>query len=298
MTTVFDAVVACVIPFVAWQVLATGDLERAVVLFIAFGLLAALAWARLDAPDVALVEASIGAGLTGALLVTTVRSIGSALPPEQHRRTGLLAPLIACVAAVLEAALFYLPDPAVGLEPMVAARLREAGVEHPVTAVLLDYRGYDTLLEAAVLVEAVVVVAIRVRSRPARAARDTGPLGVLVRLFVPAIVLVAGYLLWRGTNGPGGAFPAAAVIAGAGILMVAGGMLRIPATGSVFARLVLVAGPAVFILIADLPLAAGDHLLEYPRTGAGMLIAVIELGLVCSIALVLLSFVPLCEERP
>jgi hypothetical protein len=36
------------------------------------GLLMALAWARLEAPDIALAEAAIGAGLTGALLLDAV----------------------------------------------------------------------------------------------------------------------------------------------------------------------------------------------------------------------------------
>ena len=38
-------------------------------LFIVFGLLMSLAWARLAAPDIGLAEAAIGAGLTGALLL-------------------------------------------------------------------------------------------------------------------------------------------------------------------------------------------------------------------------------------
>ena len=42
------------------------------VLFIVFGLLMALAWARLAAPDIALAEAAIGAGLSGAMLLDTV----------------------------------------------------------------------------------------------------------------------------------------------------------------------------------------------------------------------------------
>ena len=41
-------------------------------LFIAFGLLMSLAWVRLDAPDIALAEAAIGAGLTGALLLAAL----------------------------------------------------------------------------------------------------------------------------------------------------------------------------------------------------------------------------------
>ena len=48
------------------------DLFRAVVLFIAFGLLLSLSWVRLHAPDLALAEAAIGAGLTGVLLLDAV----------------------------------------------------------------------------------------------------------------------------------------------------------------------------------------------------------------------------------
>lgn len=56
----------------ATATLVSRDLFRAVVMFIAFGVLVALAWVRLEAPDLALAEAAIGAGLTGALLLDAV----------------------------------------------------------------------------------------------------------------------------------------------------------------------------------------------------------------------------------
>ncbi|MFQ5488820.1 MAG: Na(+)/H(+) antiporter subunit B, partial [Gammaproteobacteria bacterium] len=59
------------------RALASPDLFRAIVLFIAFGLLMALAWVRLDAPDIALAEAAIGAGLTGALLLAALARLES-----------------------------------------------------------------------------------------------------------------------------------------------------------------------------------------------------------------------------
>ena len=62
----FDALLAVALPVLAWQTLATRDLFKAVVLFICFGLLVSLSWVRLDAPDIALAEAAIGAGVTGA----------------------------------------------------------------------------------------------------------------------------------------------------------------------------------------------------------------------------------------
>ncbi|MDO8890944.1 MAG: DUF4040 domain-containing protein [Sulfurimicrobium sp.] len=69
---IFDLLLAAALLWSAVQALTTPDLFRAVVLFIVFGLLMALAWARLDAPDIALAEAAIGAGLSGALLLDAV----------------------------------------------------------------------------------------------------------------------------------------------------------------------------------------------------------------------------------
>ena len=68
----FDGLLVFALLWLAWQALGTPDLFKAIVLFIAFGLVMALAWVRLDAPDVALAEVAIGAGLTGALLLSAL----------------------------------------------------------------------------------------------------------------------------------------------------------------------------------------------------------------------------------
>ena len=68
----FDLFTALALVWIAWRTLATADLFKAVVLFITFGLLMALVWVRLEAPDLALAEAAISAGLTGALLLDAV----------------------------------------------------------------------------------------------------------------------------------------------------------------------------------------------------------------------------------
>lgn len=73
MSLTFDILLAVALLWSAWRTLATPDLTRAVVMFIVFGLFMALAWARLSAPDIALAEAAIGAGLTGALLLDALR---------------------------------------------------------------------------------------------------------------------------------------------------------------------------------------------------------------------------------
>jgi len=65
-----DGLIGIGLLWLAWRALFCPELFKAIVLFIAFGLLMTLAWVRLKAPDVALAEVAIGAGLTGALLLS------------------------------------------------------------------------------------------------------------------------------------------------------------------------------------------------------------------------------------
>ena len=67
-----DGLIVIMLLATAASVLVSRSLFRAVVMFIAFGVLMALAWVRLQAPDIALAEAAIGAGLTGVLLLDAV----------------------------------------------------------------------------------------------------------------------------------------------------------------------------------------------------------------------------------
>ena len=70
---VFDAVLALLLIWLAWRAVSDTDPLRAVVKFIVLGLMLALSWLRLGAPDVALAEAAVGSGLTGALLLVALR---------------------------------------------------------------------------------------------------------------------------------------------------------------------------------------------------------------------------------
>ena len=64
-----DILLALLITTVAAATVLSRAVLTSVVLFIAYGVLAAIAWVRLGAVDVALAEAAIGAGLTGSLLI-------------------------------------------------------------------------------------------------------------------------------------------------------------------------------------------------------------------------------------
>ena len=72
LTWLYDLLIAVTLVWIAWRALTSDALFKSVALFIVFGLLMALTWVRLQAPDLALAEAAIGAGLTGALLLDAV----------------------------------------------------------------------------------------------------------------------------------------------------------------------------------------------------------------------------------
>ncbi|HMO04017.1 MAG TPA: DUF4040 domain-containing protein [Kiritimatiellia bacterium] len=78
MIALFDFLLAITMLTLAAAAVFVRSMLRMVVLFMVFGLLMALAWARLRAPDIALTEAALGAGLTGALLLHALRL----LPPS------------------------------------------------------------------------------------------------------------------------------------------------------------------------------------------------------------------------
>jgi energy-converting hydrogenase B subunit D len=71
----FDLILIGILLVTAWKALTMPDLFNAVIVFIAFGLLVSLAWVRLQAPDVAMAEAAVGSGITGALLLSSLSAI-------------------------------------------------------------------------------------------------------------------------------------------------------------------------------------------------------------------------------
>ena len=64
-----DLTLAISMLILACLALSVRQVLTSIMLFVSLGLLATLVWARLGAWDVAIAEAAIGAGLTGALLL-------------------------------------------------------------------------------------------------------------------------------------------------------------------------------------------------------------------------------------
>lgn len=209
-------------------------------------------------------------------------------------RTILVVLLSAAFSLALAAAAFQLAgsQPPVALPAAVADALARSGVDNPVTAVLLNFRSYDTLLEVAVLVIAALTALSLGRARavavPSGRSGDV-LLHALLRWFVPLMLVLAAYLVWVGAHRPGGAFQAGAVIAGAGVLMrLAGIPLPLLAAGPTL-RVGLMLGLAVFLAAALLGAVTTGTFLAYPEPLAGAIILVVEIFLALSIATILLE---------
>jgi multisubunit Na+/H+ antiporter MnhB subunit len=200
----------------------------------------------------------------------------------------LAALVVFLLGVVLAPVIWRLPQEPGGLTAEAAARLEASGVAHPVTAVLLNYRGYDTWLEVGVLLLAVLAVLILRREHDLSgvpvATSDDPLLGWVVRWLLPVMLLTGGYLLWLGTSGPGGAFQAGAVLAAAAVLLLLAGHRSITALPGGWLRLALTLGFAAFLLLALALLLGGRRLLEYPSGAAGALILLVETAVTLSIA--------------
>ena len=342
-----DLVLGMTLLWLAWRALNSPDLFRAVVLFIALGLVLGLVWVRLDAVDIALAEIALGAGVTGALLLAALAKLQSSesetadavaeqsgkrqacmlaiaeqgrnretetepdakadhepqVGPQPRRAADaasdeegrskpitlrlFLAVLLLVPLVGLGLVVWQLWVPAAGLTNLVDARLGEAGVAYPVTAVLLNFRGYDTLLELAVLLLALIGV-WSLSTAPHLGEEEPEPaLAALSRLLAPLMILVAAYLVWVGAHAPGGAFQAGSVLGAAGVLLrLSGWRLSRRSTGWPL-RLVLVLGVVVFAFIGLAVMAFGQPLLGYPSGWAKPAILTIELAATLSIGAIL-----------
>jgi multisubunit Na+/H+ antiporter MnhB subunit len=205
--------------------------------------------------------------------------------------------LAATLGGALLAAVLTLPASTGELPARVADNLAASGVAHPVTAVLLNFRGYDTLLEVAVLIIALLGILTAAGPRPPTLPETGDPiLRTLARLATPLMILAAGYLLWAGAFRPGGAFQAGAVLAAAAVLLNLAGLLANWSPPHWPLRLGLAGGFAVFLAVAAGALVHGK-LLAYPTEWAGALILLIETGLTVSLGLLLAGLFLLLGQR-
>lgn len=155
--------VAAVLLFMIGSALAAAvlrDVVASIVAFAGYSFGVAVLWALLRAPDVALTEAAVGAGITTVLFLLTIARTSV---PRSERFEGISPrSVLAVVAVVLTVGATVPALPAVGdpSAPVLAGEVsqyylenayEQTDVTNVVTAVLVGYRGFDTLGEVAVV---------------------------------------------------------------------------------------------------------------------------------------------------
>jgi len=285
----------------AWTVFAPGGFA-ATVGYVVYGLLLSLVWIRLFAVDVALTEAAIGSGVTGVLLIGAAARLRGAEATAREGLTGLtrlfIAGLCLLVAGALAAVVLLLPDEGPTLAPQSMQSLPETGLGNPVTAVLIAYRSFDTMLEKVVLVLAVVGVWSLAADRfwgggpgEARAERPEPTLAFFAQVLVPIGILVGVHVFWVGADEPGGAFQGGAILAAMWIIVMMARLTEAPQTSAFWLRAALIAGPAVFLAVGVAGAAVAGGYFAYPPGLAKPLILFIETFMTFTIAVTLAMLV-------
>ena len=318
MSVLIDILLAILTVYLALQSLLAPKLIQSVFLFFAFGLALALAWIRLGAVDVAITEAAIASGFLGVLFLDALKSFSPGVSEKQENleddHNSLSgnenkSPLLPMLALVLGLGLFLLvtleaiwkmPEGG-GLAAATGALLPESGVEHPVTAVLLNFRAYDTWLEIGVILLGLLAIfavgGIKVYSKPGVAVDDP-MLRQVILFFTPVLFLFGAFLLYYGKTGPGGAFQAAVLWGAIGILLHLGGKPVLAEIPRWLRNLLLTVGLLFFLVLGFLLMATGAALFEYPPAYAGVMILIIETLAAISIATILTSiFANLNQEN-
>ena len=236
MTVVFGIFLLTLLLITAVAIVHTKNLFVAVMLMGIASLLIAANFFLLDAADVALTEAAVGAGIStvlflGALSLTSER--------EKSRTSRKILSFIVVTAAALVVIYATFDKPRFGspnaptqtyVAPWYLDKTREfIDIPNVVTAVLGSFRGYDTLGEVLVVFTAGIGVLFLLAGgpgggrRPGSSASNVGLSQHLIprvvgRLLIPFILLFGLYVQFHGEYGPGGGFQAGAIIAAAIIL--------------------------------------------------------------------------------
>ena len=179
MTEILDYVLLLFLAVTAIGIVRLRGLIAVIMLSGIYSLLAASLFIVLDAPDVALTEAAVGAGAATVLMLGTVALTTREEKPVRFRPVPFL--VVVVTGLILIYGTFSLPPfgaedtPAqVHVAPLYLAEAYErTGVPNIVTAVLASYRGFDTLGEVVVILSAGVgVITLLARRR-----RDQGEKG-------------------------------------------------------------------------------------------------------------------------
>ncbi len=194
------------------------------------------------------------------------------------------------VFVVLSTLLLNIQTPNKPIDLLITQELQNSGVSHNVTAILLNFRALDTLLEVGVILLALVAIyAITPHYRYTPLSFESTITNIFVSILFPLIVLSAFYIFYSGSYQSGGAFGAAALLAGGFIILRLVKPLYFNNIKETKLRLIYASGLSFFTFVGVITLFDGSFL-EYRKTQATFFIVSIEFILSISLAAILAGF--------
>ena len=291
------------------------NLFAVIMLFGIFSFLSATLFMIMDAVDVALTEAAVGAGVSTVLMLATLALTKDheEKQPEKHRHWLPLAVVLTTGAALVYGTL-DIPDfgdpaspPQTHVSPhYIEQAVRETGVPNIVTAVLASYRGFDTLGEVVVVFTAGIAVLLLLGDRHQKSTTGGAkekriPRNLVLRIVsktvIPMIILFALYVQFHGDYGPGGGFQAGVIMSAAFILYSL--VFGLDAAERIIPKSILVflisLGVLIFAGVGVVSLFMGGNYLDYSVladnqiAGQHIGIMLVELGVGISVFAVMLT---------
>ena len=301
---------------IAIAIVRTRNLLAVVMLSGIYGLLSACFFVVVDAVDVAFTEASVGAGISGLLMLAAITITGRKEAPKRHKPfLALFVVLVTggmLVYGTMDMPYFGAADAPV--HQHVAPRyinesMQEVGVPNIVTAVLGSYRAFDTLGEVAVIFTAGIGV-LSLLTLPRRRKKTSSDeateeqmherhmvVRIVSKALIPFILLFALYVQFHGDFGPGGGFQAGVIFA-AGIILYTM-LFGLDTAQKVFnpsiIQLLAAVGLLLYASVGVVSMINGANFLDYnvladdPIAGQHIGILIIELGVGITVASVMLS---------
>lgn len=287
------------------------DLFASVMLTGIYSLLSAGFFVVMDAVDVAFTEASVGAGISTILMLSTLAHTGQFEDPSRHNtKLGFIVVTITgflLMYGTVDMPLFGDPNAPVQvhLAPhFIYQSFAETGMPNIVTSVLASYRGFDTFGETVVIFTAGIGVLALLgasgntsESVPTAAMRHHKILRVVSKVLIPPILIFALYVQFHGDYGPGGGFQAGVIFAAAIILyaMLFGVGAARKVINQTFIQILSAVGVLLYGSVGVVSLLNGKNFLDYsalahdPLHGQHYGILLVELGVGITVTAVMIT---------
>jgi multicomponent Na+:H+ antiporter subunit B len=309
----------------SFAVVCAKDVVTSIVFMSLLSLIMSIMYLIMDAPDVAITEAAIGACVTTILLLKAIEYVknhpSDNKTPVKTKITGLIAVIMvgAGLFYAFQDVLYYgevdAPIHTEVSDYYIEESGEDIGIPAIAASILASYRGYDTLGETTVILTAGLSVMLLLNIRRKNVPNDKIDYStvnhkeivysVIAKILTPVILIYAIYIQIFGEQSPGGGFQAGAILASAFILhaLLFGYEVTVKFIPIKLLKIAACVGVLIYALVGVASLPLGGNYLDYswlhidPVKGEQLGIMLVELGVGITVFSVLMLIYFMFEKR-